>query len=73
MFGGGKAMTVSIIFSTIFEAALVGFGLWAVFNEEKFIVFEERLIALVKRRRLRLRTNNKSISHPKIIRVTDFK
>ena len=30
-------MTLSIIFSTVFEAALVGFGLWALFNEDKFI------------------------------------
>ena len=65
-------MTLSIIFSTIFEAALVGFGLWALFNEDKFISFEERLVCLVKRRRLRVRQAQHGIAPSKVIRVTEF-
>ena len=65
-------MTVSIIFSTIFEAALVGFGVWALFNEDKFIAFEERLVAAIRRRRLKVRrADSAQISRSKIIRVTE--
>lgn len=45
---------VSIVLKTLFEAALVGFALWALFNEDKFITFEERLKAAILRRRLRV-------------------
>ena len=69
---GGKIMTLSIVFSTIFEAALVGFGLWALFNEDKFVAFEERLICLVKRRRLKVRQSQQRITPSKVIRITDF-
>jgi hypothetical protein len=72
MFGGGKVMTVSIIFSTIFEAALVGFGLWALFNEDKFISFEEKLLCLIKRRRLTVREVRRDITPTKVIRITEF-
>ena len=65
-------MTSSIIFSTIFEAALVGFGLWALFNEDKFISFEERLVCLIKRRRLKVRQAHREITPTKIIRITEF-
>ena len=65
-------MTVSIIFSTIFEVALVGFGLWALFNEDKFIAFEERLICYIKRRRLRVKNAQKAVASSKVIRITDF-
>lgn len=65
-------MTVSIIFSTIFEAALVGFGLWALFNEDKFISFEEKVVCLIKRRRLKVKRQNREITSSKVIRVTEF-
>jgi len=65
-------MTLSIIFSTIFEAALVGFGLWALFNEDKFIAFEEKIICLIKRRRLKVRHQHRAITPTKVIRVTEF-
>ena len=55
MFGGGILMTVSIFLKTLFEVALVAFALWALFNEDKFIAFEERLVASIRRRRLRVR------------------
>ena len=60
MFGGGKTMTLSIALKTLFEVALVAFALWALFNEDKFIAFEERLVAYVRRRRLRVRNSNKN-------------
>ncbi|MBE6733110.1 MAG: hypothetical protein E7561_03845 [Ruminococcaceae bacterium] len=66
-------MTISIIFSTVFETALVGFGLWALFNEDKFIAFEERLLSFVRRRRLKVRTAQPvKITKSKVLRVTDF-
>jgi len=65
-------MTLSIIFSTVFEAALVGFGLWALFNEDKFIAFEEKLVCLIKRRRLKVKSQRRTITPTKVIRVTEF-
>ena len=54
MFGGGILMTVSIFLKTLFEVALVAFALWALFNEDKFIAFEEKIKAKLRRRRLRV-------------------
>ena len=48
-------MTVSIFLKTLFEVALVAFTLWALFNEDKFIAFEERLLCYIRRRRLRVK------------------
>lgn len=53
-------MTLSIALKTLFEVALVAFALWALFNEDKFIAFEERLVAYVRRRRLRIRNSGKN-------------
>ena len=36
---------------TVFEAALVAFAVWAVFHEDRFIAFEERVAAHFRRRR----------------------
>ena len=66
-------MTVSIIFSTMFEALLVGFGLWALFNEDKFVAFEERLVCHIKRRRLKVKRQQRAITPAKVIRVTEYK
>lgn len=66
-------MTISTVLMTIFETLLVAFGLWALFNEDKFIAFEERLVASVKRRRLKVRTTRQSrVTGSKILRVTEF-
>ena len=66
-------MTISTVLMTIFETLLVAFGLWALFNEDKFIAFEERLVAFVKRRRLKVRTTRESrITGSKVLRVTEF-
>lgn len=45
---------LSIVLKTLFEALLVGFALWVLFNEDKFIVFEERLVSAVRRHRLKV-------------------
>ena len=45
--------TVQII-RTLFEIVLVAFALWAVFHEDLFIAFEERIASAFKRRRLKV-------------------
>ena len=47
-------MLSALGFTTLFEILLVGFVLWAIFNEDKFIAFEKRIIANIKRRRLKV-------------------
>ena len=37
---------------TFFEIALVAFAVWAVFHEDIFIEFEQRLVSHFRRRRL---------------------
>ena len=37
-----------MIIRTLFEVVLVGFAIWALFNEDKFVRFEEKLIAKLK-------------------------
>lgn len=46
---------------TIFEAALVAFAVWAVFNENKFIAFEERVAAHFRRRRFKVIKGNGNV------------
>ena len=59
MFGGGKTMNLQGNLLTIFEIALVAFVIWAVFHEDKFIAFEERIAANIRRRRFKvIRGNN---------------
>ncbi|MBR4073492.1 MAG: hypothetical protein IKK24_06065 [Clostridia bacterium] len=53
-------MTLSIFLKTLFEVALVAFAIWALFNEDKFITFEEKLVSYIRRRRLRVRNSRKS-------------
>lgn len=45
-------MNLSQVIRTVFEIVLVVFAVWAVFHEDIFIDFEERLISGFKRRRL---------------------
>lgn len=47
-------MSVSFILSTIFEILLVIGVFWGAFNEDKLIAFEKRILATIKRRRLRV-------------------
>lgn len=41
-------------FTTLFEIILVAFVIWAIFNEDKFIAFEKRLLSSIRRRRLKV-------------------
>ena len=43
---------------TVFEAALVAFAVWAVFHEDRFIAFEERVVAHFRRRRFKVITGS---------------
>lgn len=47
-------MSIGMVFSTVFEVALVAFTLWAIFHENKFIDFEDKLFARIRRRSLRV-------------------
>ena len=47
-------MSFSNVLITLFEIALVAVALWAVFHEDMFIAFEEKLLSKVRRRRLRV-------------------
>ena len=47
-------MSLSFTFTTIFEILLVAAVFWGIFNEDKLISFENRLISAIRRRRLRV-------------------
>ena len=58
MFGGGKLMNLQGTLLTIFEMALVAFAIWAVFHEDRFIAFEERIVARFRRRNFKVIEGN---------------
>ena len=43
-------MTTAMILRTIFEILLVGFALYALFNEDKFAAVERRIFAHLRRK-----------------------
>lgn len=43
---------------TIFEIAIVAFVIWAVFHEDRFVAFEERIGAHFRRRRFKVIKGN---------------
>lgn len=47
-------MTFSFALSTFFEFLMVVAVVWCIFNESKLIVFEKRIISLIRRRRLKV-------------------
>ena len=47
-------MNLGQILRTVFEMALIGVTLWAVFHEDIFVAFEERIAAAFKRRKLKV-------------------
>ncbi len=47
-------MNFSDVLITLFEIALVAVALWAVLHEDMFIAFEEKLIAGIRRRRMKV-------------------
>lgn len=54
MFGGGKTMNFGGTLLTIFEIAMICFVIYAVFNEQKFVKFEERIAARFRRRKFKV-------------------
>lgn len=44
---------------TILEMALVAFAIWAVFHEDRFIRFEERIVARFRRQHLKVVHGNR--------------
>ena len=47
-------MSLGMIFSSIFEIALIGFTLWAVFHEDRIAAFEKQIFARFRRRKFRV-------------------
>lgn len=47
-------MSIAQIIRTVFEIVLISFTLWAVFHEDLFAAFEERIAASFKRKRLKV-------------------
>ena len=47
-------MTFSFIIKTLFELILVVTVFWCIFHEDSLISFERRIIALFRRRKLRV-------------------
>ncbi len=54
-------MSLGMIFSTVFEIALVVFTVWAVFHENKFIALEDRICAFVRRRSFKVIRGSKTL------------
>lgn len=50
-------MNFNDILVTLFEVALVGVTLWALFHEDVLVAFEERIISRIRRRRLKVVRN----------------
>ena len=47
-------MTLSFALQTIFELILVVTVFWAIFNEDRLISFEKRIISTIRRKRLKV-------------------
>ena len=43
---------------TIFEIDLVAFAIWAVFHEDRFVAFEEKIVSRIRRRRFKVLRGN---------------
>ena len=47
-------MTLSFVFKTLFELALVVTVFWCIFHEDRLISFEKNIAALFRRRKFRV-------------------
>ena len=47
-------MTIRDIIITLAEIIMVGVTLWSLFHEDKFVAFEEKIKARIRRRRLKV-------------------
>ena len=53
-------MTLRDILITAVEIIMVGVTLWSLFHEDKFVAFEEKIKAHIRRRRLRVVRNTRA-------------
>jgi len=61
-------MNLASVLRTVFEIVLVGFTVWAVFNEDRFIMFEEKIMCNIRRKKMK---TVRSSTNEKIIKL-DF-
>ncbi len=54
-------MSFRDVLVTVFEVALVTFTIWAVFHEDRFIAFEDRIKAKFRRSRFRVIEGGKEV------------
>ncbi len=47
---------------TLFEIALVCFTIWAVFHEDAFVAFEEKIVARIRRRKFKVIKGGNTVS-----------
>ena len=47
-------MSFAQIIRTIFEIVLIAVTLWAIFHEDTFVAFEERIVAAFRRKRFKV-------------------
>lgn len=47
-------MTTAMVIRTLFELFLVSAVVWGIFNENKLVAFERRVISAFKRRKLKV-------------------
>lgn len=59
-------MNFAQVIRTVLEAAVIIFTLWAVFHEDRFIKFEDRIASHFRRRRLKIISGSSvhSTCHP---------
>lgn len=55
-------MTFADVLKTLIEIAAVVFTVWALFHEDRFIAFEEKLFAKIRRKRLRVIKGGAAVS-----------
>ncbi|MBR3300238.1 MAG: hypothetical protein IKI68_02010 [Clostridia bacterium] len=51
-------MSTAYTIQTIIEVLAVGFTIWGLFNEDKFLAFENRLFSNIRRKKLKLAKSN---------------
>ena len=56
-------MTILQVLTTIFEVGMVVALFWCLFHEDRLIAFEKRLIANIRRRKLRVVHTSYSNAH----------
>lgn len=54
-------MGTSYAIQTIIEIIVIGFVIWGLFNEDKFLAFENRLFSNFRRKKLKLAKSNSKV------------